>query len=222
MSNFVIKTRATGADLTSTESKTAKRYFYRVVTLCNGPVEDITNILVDGEGFRSPRFGYDHNFHFGSAISKGPTAGQHYSRLANYSEFFQWDNTKTGKGVAYAVERLYLDKNHPAFQGEPSTQYLVKGRLLYDPRLDSTVTGGSGSHRQATPSTWAWTDNPAICLLDYITNTEYGRGLAYSTIDLAAIMTAANSCDVLVDVPARLINEEDVSHNSRRYFRWRV
>ena len=211
LSNFLIKTRATGADLTSTESKTAKRYFYRVVTLCNGPVEDITNILVDGEGFRSPRFGYDHNFHFGSAISKGPTAGQHYSRLANYSEFFQWDNTKTGKGVAYAVERLYLDKNHPAFQGEPSTQYLVKGRLLYDPRLDSTVTGGSGSHRQATPSTWVWTDNPAICLLDYITNTEYGRGLAYSTIDLAAIMTAANACDVLVDVPARLINEENVA-----------
>ena len=209
LSNFVIKTRATGADLTSTQLKTAKRYFYRVVTLCNGPIEDITNILVDGEGFRSPRFGYDHNFHFGSAISKGPTAGLHYSRLANYSEFSQWDNTKTGKGVAYAVERLYLDKNHPAFQGEPSTQYLVKGRLLYDPRLDSTVTGGSGSHRQATPSTWAWTDNPAICLLDYITNTEYGRGLAYSTIDLAAIMTAANSCDVLVDVPARLINEED-------------
>ena len=211
LSNFLIKTRATGDDLTSTELKTAKRYFYRVVTLCNGPVEDITNILVDGEGFRSPRFGYDHNFHFGSAISKGPTAGQHYSRLANYSEFFQWDNTKTGKGVAYAVERLYLDKNHPAFQGEPSTQYLVKGRLLYDPRLDSTVTGGSGSHRQATPSTWVWTDNPAICLLDYITNTEYGRGLAYSTIDLAAIMTAANACDVLVDVPARLINEEDVA-----------
>ena len=211
LSNFLIKTRATGDDLTSTELKTAKRYFYRVVTLCNGPVEDITNILVDGEGFRSPRFGYDHNFHFGSAISKGPTAGQHYSRLANYTEFSQWDNTKTGKGVAYAVERLYLDKNHPAFQGEPSTQYLVKGRLLYDPRLDSTVTGGSGSHRQATPSTWVWTDNPAICLLDYITNTEYGRGLAYSTIDLAAIMTAANACDVLVDVPARLINEEDVA-----------
>ena len=64
LSNFVIKTRATGADLTSTQLKTAKRYFYRVVTLCNGPIEDITNILVDGEGFRSPRFGYDHNFHF--------------------------------------------------------------------------------------------------------------------------------------------------------------
>jgi hypothetical protein len=68
LSNFVIKSKATGADLTSTKSKTAKRYFYRVVTLCNGPVEDITNILIDGEGYLSPRFGYGHNFHFGSAI----------------------------------------------------------------------------------------------------------------------------------------------------------
>ena len=205
LTNFIVKSKATGSELTSTQNKTAKRYLYRAVTLCNGPVADITNVLVDSESYLSPRFGYDHNYHFGTAISKGPTAGLHYSRLSSHhSEFSQWDTTKTGKGVAHAIERLYLDKKNPAFQGEPSTQYLVKGRLLYDPRLDSTVTNGSGSHRQATPSTWAWTDNPAICLLDYLTNTEYGRGLAYSIIDLAA-----NSCDVLVDVPGRLLNETD-------------
>ena len=209
LTNFLIKSRASGNDLTSTESKTAKRYLYRAVTLCNGPVQDITNILVDGESFRSVRFGQGHNFHFGAAVSKGPTAGLHYSRLISYNstEFKHWDSTKTGKGVSYAIERLYLDKDKPAFQGEPSTQYLVKGRLLYDPRLDSTVTGGSGSHRQDDSTTWAWSDNPAIALLDYLTNTEYGRGLAYSSVDLSAIITAADSCDTLVSIPERLTNE---------------
>ena len=148
LTNFIVKSKATGSELTSTQNKTAKRYLYRAVTLCNGPVADITNVLVDSESYLSPRFGYDHNYHFGTAISKGPTAGLHYSRLSSHhSEFSQWDTTKTGKGVAHAIERLYLDKKNPAFQGEPSTQYLVKGRLLYDPRLDSTVTNGSGSHR---------------------------------------------------------------------------
>jgi hypothetical protein len=33
---------------------------------------------------------------------------------------------------------------------------VVRGKLCYDPRKDSTVAGGSGAHRWATPSTWEW------------------------------------------------------------------
>ncbi len=208
-SGFVTKSRATGSDLTSTQSKSTKRYLYRAVTLCNGPVQEISTILVDGENFKSARFGQGNNFHFGAAISLGPTAGLNYSRLRSYSQadFGAWDSTKKGQGVAYAMERLYLDKKNPAYQGEPATQYLVKGRLIYDPRLDTTVTGGSGSHRADDATTWAWSDNPALALLDYLTNAEYGRGLPYSSIDLAAIISAANSCDVLVPIPARTVND---------------
>ena len=110
---FVTKSRATGNDLTSTKSDSTKRYLYRAVTLCNGPVQEISTILVDGENFRSSRFGQDNNFHFGAAVSLGPTAGLNYSRLRSYSqaEFGTWDSTKKGQGVAYAMERLYLDKN---------------------------------------------------------------------------------------------------------------
>ena len=209
--NFLVKSAASGSDLTSQDSDTPKRYLYRAVTLCNGPVEDVTEVLVDGESYLSARFRQKHNRHFGTAISKGPTTGLYYNRLKNYSatDFGQWDSTKLGKGVAYAMERLYLDKDKPAFQGEPSTQYIVKGRLLYDPRLDSTVTGGSGSHRSANSATWAYSDNPVLALLDYVTNAEYGRGLAHTDIDLASMITCANACDVLVDIPARLINEEN-------------
>jgi hypothetical protein len=209
--NFLVKSAASGSDLTSQDSDTPKRYLYRAVTLCNGPVEDVTEVLVDGESYLSARFKQEHNRHFGTAISKGPTTGLYYNRLKNYSatDFAQWDSTKLGKGVAYAMERLYLDKDKPAFQGEPSTQYIVKGRLLYDPRLDSTVTGGSGSHRSNNSATWAYSDNPVLALLDYVTNTEYGRGLAHTDIDLASMITCANACDVLVDIPPRLVNEVD-------------
>ena len=53
----------------------------------------------------------------------------------------------------------------------------VKGMLVYDPRLDST-NGGSGSHRLATPSTWEWSDNPALCFADFKMSTRYGAGVA--------------------------------------------
>ena len=209
LTNFIVKSAATGTDLTSQDTDTPKRYLYRAVTLCNGPVEDVTKVLVDGESYLSARFTQGHARHFGTAISKGPVTGLHYSRLVNYSsdDFAQWDSTKLGKGVAYAMERLYLDKDNPAFQGEPSTQYVVKGRLLYDPRLDTTVTGGSGSHRSNNSATWAYSDNPVLALLDYTTNSEYGRGLAYTNIDLASVIVCANACDVLVDIPDRLVNE---------------
>ena len=56
-------------------------------------------------------------------------------------------------------------------QGRPSFKPVVRGKRCYDPRLDSTVAGGSGAHRWDVPSTWAWTENAAIC--DY----NYDRGI---------------------------------------------
>jgi hypothetical protein len=36
------------------------------------------------------------------------------------------------------------------------------------PALDSTVAGGSGSHRWNDPSTWEWSDNPAVCRYNWV------------------------------------------------------
>ncbi len=41
----------------------------------------------------------------------------------------------------------------------------IKGSKLYDPRLDSTIPGGSGAHRFADPATWAWSENPKLAEL---------------------------------------------------------
>ena len=125
-----------------------------------------------------------------------------------------------GQEVAYSVERCYLHKDAPAFQGEPSTQYIVKGRKIYDPRKDSTSAYynsalGVATHRSTTPTTWQWSDNPSLCLLDYLHSETYGRGLAYSDIDLASFVSAATKCEVQVAVPARLTNTtgNTIRHN---------
>jgi hypothetical protein len=81
--------------------------------------------------------------------------------------FPEWDADHYGYGIAYTVFRLdRADDVYPT--GAPQSFFqLVKGRKLYDPRLDTT-NGGSGSHRTADPSTWAWSDNWALCVRDYI------------------------------------------------------
>lgn len=75
---------------------------------------------------------------------------------------------------------------------------LWKGRLVYDSRKDST-NGGSGTHRFADATTWEWSDNPALCVVDYL--------MTYMTVDPAvsidwpAAAAAADDCDVLAEIP---------------------
>jgi|DEB0MinimDraft_10_1074344.scaffolds.fasta_scaffold00017_31 hypothetical protein len=216
---FTTFSRGTGDLINGTRDLKSNRFLYRAVSLCAGPIQSVENILIDDEGYQSSRFGQGDDRHFAASVSLGPTAGQNFSamRTSFSSDFGAWGSTFTGKGVAYAIERLYLDNDKPAYQGEPSTKYLVKGRKLYDPRKDSTssvydATLGTSSHRFDTPSTWEWSDNPVLALLDYMTNSEYGRGLALSVIDLPSIADSADKCDVLVDIPGRLTNDTGSSY----------
>lgn len=97
-------------------------------------------------------------------------------------------------GYAYSVFALPV----LAFDGQLNFSARVAGRKLYDPRLDST-NGGSGAHRLATPSTWAYSDNPALALADWLYSTAYGAGEA---VLWASVITAANHCDALIGAPA--------------------
>lgn len=84
-------------------------------------------------------------------------------------------------GIAYTV----LELQPGADIGD--VNITVQGRKIYDPR-DGTQTLG-------IPSTYKYSDNPALALADLITNTTYGLGAA---IDWATVTTAANACDALV------------------------
>ena len=67
--------------------------------------------------------------------------------------------------------------------GLPKIQFVVKGAHVYDPRSDTT----------------AYSNNAALCILDYLTNTRYGLGCDIDTqIDLPSFEDAADICDELV------------------------
>ena len=104
------------------------------------------------------------------------------------------------RGIAYIAASFEYD-TEGMFRSIPQLTVVVRGKKLYDPRKDGSITGGSGSHRFATPSTYEWSDNAALCLLDYLRDDEYGKGLASTAINLQSFQTAANTSDQLEDTP---------------------
>lgn len=107
-------------------------------------------------------------------------------------------HTDAFAGLAYSVLEFQIG----ADVGDIAA--VITGRLVYDPR-DGTQTLG-------TPSTYKYSDNPALALADLITNTTYGWG---QSIDWTSVTAAANACDALVSgEKKRLIGYTLSSRNS--------
>jgi hypothetical protein len=124
-----------------------------------------------------------------------------------------WDASCRLTGCAYVRIRIKRSGNtkkteSPLVQGLPSRVTIVgEGAPLYDPRLDSTVPGGSGSHRANNQATWgAYAgaddyDNPALQLLWFLLGWKIngklsvGAGVPPARLDMESFITAANICD---------------------------
>ena len=134
------------------------------------------------------------------------TATQAADSLLRAAKPSKWTTAHQGKGIAYIVTKWVLNDDSAETWDKftpNNIKAVVKGRKIYDPRLDSTQTdiSGSGSHRLADSTTWAYSTNPALAVADYLMNADFGLGVSSSKIDWAAIKTAADGCDVSVSVP---------------------
>lgn len=115
-----------------------------------------------------------------------------------------WTSNHIGKGVCKAYVRLKWDPDVWT-SGQPLIFFKLRGRKVYDQRLDST-NGGSGTHRQNDPTTWEWSQNKALWIQDYargilMNSTRVGGlGLQDSLIDWDGIADAADVCDEAVNV----------------------
>lgn len=148
-------------------------YLYIALVMAEGEVESITDFLIDDLPITDPKYsglvGID--VYLGGDDQTMPDT----ALLREANEFWTADHRL--RGVAFLGVRLKWDEE--AFSGIPDITAVVKGKKVYDPRTDTT----------------AWSDNPALCIRDYLTNTRYGKGLPLSAIDDVAIAAAANACD---------------------------
>jgi hypothetical protein len=103
------------------------------------------------------------------------------------------DSRHAFAGIACAVvDQIYDPDVFPS--GRATVSAVFRGARCYDPRQDSTA-GGSGSQRIADPTTWAWSENPAVCALRYAL-WENGWALPADEVPLADVRAAADVCDV--------------------------
>lgn len=88
-----------------------------------------------------------------------------------------WTSEFRLRGRTYVAFKLTADRD--AYTGIPSYSAIVRGRKVYNP-----ATG-----------LWAWSKNPALCILDYLTQ-PFGLGVDINTgIDIASFIKAAEDCD---------------------------
>jgi len=85
--------------------------------------------------------------------------------------------------------------------GMPNMSFVVKGKKVFDPRDSST----------------AWSDNPALCIRDYITDTTYGlKALTAEindTTNAGGVAAAASACEVAVTLANGSSTEEKYTAN---------
>jgi len=194
-------------------SGTDNQYLYVAGVLCEGGGAGITAIdevyvddklvTFDGTLTNGTIRGVDStdtNFYKGgeSLISIQSFFGlDNQSASSLLDETTNWTENHKLSGLAYVALRFKW--NQDAFNGLPEVRVTVRGKKIYDPRLDTTK-GGSGSHREDDPTTWAYSANSSLILLDYLRNTRYGKELpndAFET-NYDTFKTSANTCDTQV------------------------
>lgn len=101
------------------------------------------------------------------------------------AELANWTTGHRGRGVAYLSLRFLFDRTAFA-NGIPQTSAVVKGRKVWDPR--------DSSQDAADAATWTWSNNWALCVLDYL-RADFGLAASLEEIDLPSFIAAANVAD---------------------------
>ncbi len=217
---FVLGRTAMATDIRDQELTNNQEYLHRFVVTSSHRASDIEEIWFDDKRAWSSASGVTSDFT--GYLTVTPILEGSAGNAINLSA--RMGATRRYTGLSYVYFRFKLSGNSkkaesPFAQSIPTRVTIIgKGAPTYDPRLDSTVAGGSGAHRAADQTTWVWNDaasrNPALQLLWYLlgwriknpaTNEwrlAVGKGIPASRIDLASFITAANLCDEPVALAA--------------------
>ena len=178
-------------------SGTDNTYLYMAIVMAEGEINDITEIRVDdkivtfasgfSDGTAVEVDSSDSNFYKNSEslIRIEPhygTDGQSASTLL--STLTNWTANHKLSGLCYLAVRFKW--NQDAFTGIPKVQAKIQGKK---------VVSYNASLVAQSP---AYSTNPAWCLLDYLTNTRYGKGLSISEMDLQSFYDASLVCETQV------------------------
>ncbi len=174
-------------------SGTDNTYLYMAIVMSEGEINSIEEVRVDdkavtfasslSDGTEVEVGSGDSNFYKDSEslIRIQPFFGtDSQSASSLLSTLSSWGSNHRLRGVCYLALRFKW--NQDAFTGIPKVQAKIKGKKV--------VTLASNLSEQ----TASFSTNPAFCILDYLRNERYGKGIATSEIDLQSFYDASQVC----------------------------
>ena len=159
------------------------QFIYLVMPISEGPIDAVETIHLGERVSTDPRI----IPYFLSEVRLGTDGQVAIPWLVNEVE--GWTDSAVGNKLAYIGMRFKWEDdtdNRPVWPvGIPTTTLTVRGKRVYDPRNNSV----------------AWSQNPSLCILDYLMNPIYGRGAAEAGVDMPSFVDSAWYCDQMVDTP---------------------
>ena len=190
------KTKVGGVVVYNESTGTNNKFLHRIITVAGHEVESFERIYIDDAYIDFSNLGTSGNV--ASVVDPDGTTSDRYNnklriqvaygtptQAANADLVTQsdglWTTSHKLSGIAYIYVRLAFDADvYP--NGIPTFTAEIKGKKVFDPRTNTT----------------AWSDNPALCVRDYLTSTGYGLGEISGNIDDDLVISAANICDQTV------------------------
>jgi hypothetical protein len=151
-------------------------YLWLLVIWCAGEVDSIVSTTMNGE-----------------LVDRGARKW-HYTGTSSQTVNTQLQAACATRGITYT----------DALPGVCYSVFMIGGDELDTFPEFSAVIKGRKVKPDNVGGALAWTDNPALCLADFVENTTYGMG---RSIDWATVATVAAKCnEVITDQKRRTIN----------------
>jgi hypothetical protein len=166
-------------------------YLYGAMVLAEGEINAITEIQVNDDlvtfdaGFSDGTQITSNDSKYGSTIVLQPfygTDGQSASSLL--TTLSSWTANHKLSGLAYIAFRFTWDPDK--YTGIPNLKVKVQGKKV------STFDSGGNE------TTGVYSTNPVWCLLDFLRNERYGKGISDSDLDISSFYTASQIAETQV------------------------
>ena len=152
-------------------------FLHVVIAMSEGEINSFENVYLNDIISTDSRFNGVVNVYTHTGADNQTADSNLVASLPN------WTSNHRLRGTSYVYVKLKFDVD--AFpQGLPTITADLKGTKVFDPRNNAT----------------AWSDNPALCIRNYLTNARYGRAIESALIDDASFIIAANYCDTTVNI----------------------
>jgi len=183
------KTRV-GGTIVYAETSSNNDFLHLVIAVAGHEVNAFTKVFFNEDEVPLTQDGSDSN----GIARLFPSSGNEYEGKARIkkhlgadaqvadadlvSEITQWTTNHRLRGIAYVYVRLNFDSDvYP--NGVPNISFEVQGKKVFDPRSSAT----------------AFSSNPALCIRDYLLDSNYGLDADAAEINDTNFQSVANTCD---------------------------